>query len=102
MRPLVVAKNAITDFTKCPKLAAPGRMTTANLLLDLHGGFCGSADKCFSDIMPALENDEADLGVIIHEGRFTYYQNMGLRKILDLGEWWEDKYHFSHFRWAQL
>lgn len=90
--PLVVAKNAITDFAYA-KVAAPGRMTTANLLLDLHGGFCGERKQMlFSDIMPALVNDEADLGVIIHEGRFTY-QNMGLHKILDLGEWWEDKYH---------
>lgn len=90
--PLVVAKNDITDFTNA-RVASPGRMTTANLLLDLHGGFGGERKQMlFSDIISAVENDEADLGVIIHEGRFTY-QNSGLRKLLDLGQWWEKKYH---------
>lgn len=90
--PLVVAKNADIDPATA-RVAAPGRMTTANLLLDLHGGFCGERmQMLFSEIMPAVENGEADMGVIIHEGRFTY-ADRGLTKILDLGEWWDDKYH---------
>jgi 1,4-dihydroxy-6-naphthoate synthase len=42
----------------------------------------------FSAIEPALLNDEYDAGLIIHENRFTY-QAKGLRKIVDLGEFWE-------------
>ncbi|MBF0229600.1 MAG: 1,4-dihydroxy-6-naphthoate synthase [Desulfamplus sp.] len=42
----------------------------------------------FEKIMPALKDGSVDLGVIIHEGRFTY-QNFGLSCIVDLGEWWE-------------
>lgn len=90
--PLVVAKNADKDCAGA-KVAAPGKMTTANLLLDLHGGFGGERiQMLFSDIMPAVASGEADMGVIIHEGRFTY-KDRGLTKILDLGEWWENEYH---------
>jgi 1,4-dihydroxy-6-naphthoate synthase len=39
--------------------------------------------------MPAVASGEAAAGVVIHEGRFTY-PRYGLRKILDLGQWWED------------
>ena len=42
----------------------------------------------FSEIENALLNDEIDLGLIIHENRFTY-QDKGLHKILDLGNYWE-------------
>jgi 1,4-dihydroxy-6-naphthoate synthase len=44
----------------------------------------------FDQIMPSLQRGEIDYGVIIHEGRFTY-ENYGLKKLLDLGEWWEGK-----------
>ena len=71
----------------------PGLLTTANLLLTLHGGFQGPRrEMLFSEVMPAVARGDADLGVIIHEGRFTY-QRMGLTRILDLGEWWEGAFH---------
>ena len=44
----------------------------------------------FSAIENALVNKETDLGVIIHENRFTYQQK-GLKKVRDLGEYWEQK-----------
>ena len=44
----------------------------------------------FSVIENAVLHAETDLGVIIHENRFTYQQK-GLRKVLDLGEYWEEK-----------
>lgn len=44
----------------------------------------------FSAIEDALVNKETDLGVIIHENRFTYQQK-GLKKVKDLGEYWEEK-----------
>lgn len=71
------------------KVAIPGINTTANLLLtiafpDIHNKLI----KLFSDIEDAIISEEADAGVIIHENRFTY-QNKGLIKIIDLGEYWE-------------
>lgn len=89
--PLVVARRPMGsgEIEKAPVLV-PGKSTTANLLLDLHGGFRGPrVEMLFSEIMPALARGDFELGVIIHEGRFTFHKH-GLRKIVDLGEWWEE------------
>lgn len=72
-------------------IALPGVNTTANLLFTL--AYPEAKDKqfmLFSAIETALVNKEVDLGVIIHETRFTYQQK-GLRKVKDLGEYWEEK-----------
>lgn len=92
--PLVVARRGLTTAELAmARVAIPGKMTTANLLLDLHGGFKGPrVEMLFSEIMPAVAQGEFDLGVLIHEGRFTY-ETMNLVKILDLGQWWEEKFH---------
>jgi len=71
------------------KIGIPGKYTTANFLLNL--AFPEAQNKIemkFSDIEPALLNNRIDLGVIIHENRFTY-QEKGLLKVIDLGEYWE-------------
>ena len=70
-------------------IAIPGKYTTANFLLGL--AFPAAMDRTelvFSEIEPALLRDEFDAGLIIHENRFTY-EARGLRKIVDLGEFWE-------------
>ena len=70
-------------------IAIPGKYTTANFLCGL--AFPAAQNKTevlFSDIEPALLDGRFDAGVIIHENRFTY-QAKGLRKIIDLGEFWE-------------
>lgn len=86
--PLLVAKDPRIDPATA-RIAMPGKYTTANLLLDLHGEFTGPRkEMLFSDIMPAIQAGEVDAGVIIHEGRFVY-PDYGLTKILDFGEWWE-------------
>ena len=72
-------------------VALPGANTTANLLFTL--AYPDVKDKkfmIFSAIEEALINKETDLGVIIHENRFTYQQK-GLHKVMDLGEYWEEK-----------
>ncbi len=72
-------------------IALPGANTTANLLFSF--AYPGAKDKkfmIFSAIENALLNKEVDLGVIIHENRFTYQQR-GLYKVTDLGEFWEEK-----------
>lgn len=71
------------------KIAIPGEFTTANLLFSL--AFPEAKNKVellFSEIEEAVLLGKADAGVIIHENRFTYAQK-GLKKIIDLGEWWE-------------
>ncbi len=67
----------------------PGQHTTATLLLKLfYPGTARIEHIVFSDIMPKLERNEAEFGVCIHEGRFTW-QNHGLGLVADLGTRWE-------------
>lgn len=71
------------------KVAIPGKYTTANFLLNM--AFPEAQNKSemkFFEIETALLDGKIDLGVIIHENRFTY-QEKGLKKIIDLGEYWE-------------
>ena len=73
------------------RIAIPGKFTTANFLLGL--AFPRAQDKTplvFSDIEAALISGRFDAGLIIHENRFTY-QAKGLKKIIDLGEFWESE-----------
>jgi 1,4-dihydroxy-6-naphthoate synthase len=90
--PLLISKRVITTQDVAAgglRLAIPGRHTTANFLCDL--AFPRAQNKTelvFSEIEPALLADRFDAGLIIHENRFTYAAN-GLRKIVDLGEFWE-------------
>jgi len=92
--PLIVArKNMPSADWRRASVAVPGLMTTANQLLSLHGGFAGPrTEMLFSDVMPAVARGEVDMGLVIHEGRFTY-ERLGLVKLLDLGQWWEATYH---------
>ena len=88
--PLLVSKNTMTrDEIANARIAIPGKMTTANFLLGL--AFPEAINKqpfLFSDIEDAVLRGDADAGLIIHENRFTYEQK-GLVKIIDLGEFWE-------------
>jgi 1,4-dihydroxy-6-naphthoate synthase len=69
----------------------PGKYTTANFLLSLaYPQLKNKQEMVFSDIEQKLLNGEIDLGLIIHENRFTY-QNKGLQKVQDLGEYWENE-----------
>lgn len=80
-----------TDEINQASIALPGIHTTANLLFSY--AYPEATDKkfmTFSAIEDALVNKETDLGVIIHENRFTYQQK-GLKKVKDLGEYWEEK-----------
>ncbi len=69
----------------------PGVNTTAHLLFSFaHPSAKNKKFLVFNEIEDALVNGKADLGVIIHENRFTY-QAKGLHKVRDLGEYWEEK-----------
>jgi 1,4-dihydroxy-6-naphthoate synthase len=88
--PLVIASTATEMHSlRGKRIAIPGKLTTANLLLQLYGaGYEDLLVVPFDQIMPALKRGEADAGVIIHESRFTYRES-GFQKVLDLGGWWE-------------
>ncbi len=90
--PLLIAKKEFS-FKEIPqlKIAIPGKLTTAAMLLKF--AFPDVLNTCvmlFSEIEDAILNDEVDAGVIIHENRFTYQQK-GLTKLMDLGSYWEEK-----------
>ena len=88
--PLVIAPEKTSmQALHGKRIAVPGKLTTANLLLQLYGtGFDNLLVVPFDQIMPSLNRGEADAGVIIHESRFTYRES-GFHEILDLGAWWE-------------
>jgi 1,4-dihydroxy-6-naphthoate synthase len=90
--PLLISKRAIDRDEVAAgglKIAIPGAYTTANFLLGL--AFPKAQRKTevlFSEIETAVSRGDYDVGLIIHENRFTY-EAKGLRKIIDLGEFWE-------------
>ena len=89
--PLLVSKRALhPDVFADLTVAVPGRYTTGAMLLKLYAPAWKNVKAMrFDEIMPAIENDQVDCGVIIHESRFTY-QDRGLLLIADLGSWWEE------------
>jgi 1,4-dihydroxy-6-naphthoate synthase len=90
--PLLISKRSVAPAelaSGAVRVAIPGRFTTANFLLGL--AFPEVQDKTellFSEIEGAVLDGRVDAGLIIHENRFTYAAK-GLRKIVDLGEFWE-------------
>ena len=72
------------------KLAIPGKLTTANFLLGIaYPELTNKVLTVFSDIENAVLTGAVDMGLIIHENRFTYAER-GLHKIVDLGSFWEN------------
>jgi len=90
--PLLISKHQIdiANISKI-KIAIPGKYTTANFLFSIaFPEATNKTEMLFSEIESAIVNGTVDAGVIIHENRFTYEQK-GLKKIIDLGEYWEEK-----------
>lgn len=89
--PLLISKeNYHPDDIPNLSVAIPGEHTTAHLLFSIAAP--PPARKIFmtfSDIEQAILTNRVDAGVIIHENRFTYAQK-GLRKMIDLGQFWEE------------
>jgi 5,8-dihydroxy-2-naphthoate synthase len=94
--PLLISKQNIQHSTfnfQQATIALPGKNTTANLLFSF--AYPSAKNKkymIFSAIEGSVLNEQTELGVIIHENRFTYQQK-GLHKVTDLGEYWEEKMH---------
>ena len=89
--PIVVAKKMMdVNQLKKSKIAIPGKMTSAFLLLQLMIGKFDFVEMNFSEIPNAIKNQKADAGLVIHETQLSYDQE-NLTKILDVGEWWDKK-----------
>jgi 1,4-dihydroxy-6-naphthoate synthase len=92
--PLLISKKQINDpLTEIKTIAIPGKLTTANFLLSIaYPTLQNKKVMLFNDIEDAVLKDEVDAGLIIHENRFTYEQK-GLKKVRDLGEFWDSLIH---------
>ena len=89
--PVLVAKTARTaDSLKGRRVAIPGPLTTAALLLRTECPGVETVEVMFDDIPRAVLAGEVEAGVIIHESQLTY-EAEGLHKVLDFGELWKDR-----------
>jgi 1,4-dihydroxy-6-naphthoate synthase len=88
--PIVVAREPRkTEDLSRLKIAIPGTLTSAFLALRI---LCPDFEYVvvpFDQIIKAVQDEEADAGLLIHEGQL-FYQDLGLHKVLDLGEWWKE------------
>jgi 1,4-dihydroxy-6-naphthoate synthase len=89
--PMIVAPKKYTlDEVKKLRIAVPGTLTTAFLTLKLFAPDIETVTVPFDKIIPAVVSGEFDAGLIIHEGQLTYATD-GLKKIIDLGVWWNEQ-----------
>ena len=87
--PIVTATKEMTiNELQKAKIAIPGKMTSAFLLLQLMIGKFDYVEMNFSDIPTAVKNGNVDAGLVIHETQLSYSQE-NIIKILDVGEWWD-------------
>jgi 1,4-dihydroxy-6-naphthoate synthase len=88
--PIVVARADGASRVKGSRIAIPGTLTTAYLTLRLYEPDFEYVVVPFDQIEQFVAAGKADAGLLIHEGQLTYAEN-GLRKIVDLGEWWSQR-----------
>lgn len=89
--PIVVSKEprSASDIGKM-KIAVPGELTSAYLALRIYEPDFEHVIVPFDEIIAAVQKGDVDAGLLIHEGQLFYHQ-MGLSKVLDLGEWWYER-----------
>ncbi|MFA5863257.1 MAG: MqnA/MqnD/SBP family protein [Phycisphaerae bacterium] len=89
--PVVVSKTPMTiEDLSDKKIAIPGIMTTAFLVLRLAVGDFNYEAVPFDKILFQVGMGQADAGLIIHEGQMNYSE-LGFHKVVDLGEWWHEQ-----------
>ncbi|MGA2904608.1 MAG: MqnA/MqnD/SBP family protein [Candidatus Korobacteraceae bacterium] len=89
--PMIVAsRNIPLDEIANYRIAVPGTMTTAYLVLKLFAPDIATDVVPFDQIVPKVLEGKYEAGLIIHEGQLTFNKS-GLHKILDLGKWWRDE-----------
>jgi len=92
--PLLISASELSkdSLNSQLRIGIPGEFTTANLLFSLAYPHLKNKEvMLFHEIEEAVQRGKIDLGLIIHENRFTY-QEKGLHKVVDLGEYWEGTY----------
>jgi len=89
--PMIVATRGIPldEIASC-RIAVPGTMTTAYLVLKLFAPDIVTEVVPFDQIIPKVLEGKYDAGLIIHEGQLTFNKS-GLHKIVDMGKWWRDQ-----------
>jgi len=89
--PILVSKEPRSpDEIGSMKIAIPGELTSAFLALRLYNKDFEYEVVPFDEIIDAVQRGSVDAGLLIHEGQL-FYKQMGLDKVLDLGEWWHEK-----------
>lgn len=88
--PIVVSRREVPSSLDGVRVAVPGTLTTAFLTLRLYCPALEYEVMPFDQIQDAVREGHAQAGLLIHEGQLTY-QSEGLRKVVDLGEWWSDR-----------
>jgi 1,4-dihydroxy-6-naphthoate synthase len=89
--PIVVSREPRSaDEIGQMKIAVPGELTSAYLALRIFNKDFEHVVVPFDQIIDAVLKGDADAGLLIHEGQL-FYKQMGLDKVLDLGEWWHEK-----------
>jgi 1,4-dihydroxy-6-naphthoate synthase len=88
--PILVARANGPSSAKGITIAVPGTLTTAFLALRLYEPDITYVVRPFDRIQDAVRDGEVDAGLLIHEGQLTYGEE-GLKKIVDLGEWWSER-----------
>lgn len=88
--PIVVARKGGASKVKGTRIAIPGTLTTAYLTLRLYEPEFEYVVVPFDEIQRAVLDGKAEAGLLIHEGQLTYEEE-GLSKIVDLGEWWAEQ-----------
>jgi len=86
--PVVVARGPLgAKGLRGKRVAVPGKMTTAYLVLQLYEQEFEPRFVPFDAVLKKVAQGDVDAGVIIHEGQLTYARE-GLTKVVDLGDWW--------------
>jgi len=87
---IVAARNLPPEEIPRLRIAVPGTMTTAYLVLKLFAPDVATEVVPFDDIIPRVVQGQYEAGLIIHEGQLTFHKS-GLHRILDLGKWWREQ-----------
>ena len=89
--PMIVAKPGVSlDQVKKTRIAIPGKLTTANLVLQMALPGVHTEVVPFDQIIPHVLDGTFEAGLIIHEGQLTYVRD-GLACLLDMGTWWREE-----------
>ena len=89
--PMIVAsRNLSVDEIRRQRVAVPGTMTTAYLVLKLFAPEIATEVVPFDEIIPRVLEGKYEAGLIIHEGQLTFNKS-GLHKVLDMGKWWREQ-----------